>query len=87
MSWSTSAQAAVRCRLQSFVALAAPAEAQAKNFVETAAAAVSATTFARALVEVGLTETLKGPGPLTVLAPSEEGFAQLDRKDTLDALF
>ena len=72
------------------VALAAPvaAEAQspAKDIVETAAAVGTFTTFARALAEAGLTETLKGPGPFTVLAPSDEAFAKIP-KATLDALF
>jgi len=69
------------------VALATPlvAGAQAKDIVETAAAAGGFTTFARALAEAGLIETLKGPGPFTVLAPSDEAFAKLP-KATLDAL-
>ncbi len=68
------------------VAPAAQAQTQAKDIVETAAAAGTFATFARALAEAGLTETLKGPGPFTVLAPSDEAFAKIP-KATLDALF
>ena len=66
------------------IALALPtaSHAQAKDIIETAAAAGTFTTFA----EAGLTETLKGPGPFTVLAPSDEAFAKIP-KATLDALF
>ena len=70
------------------VALAAPAamQAQDKDIVETAAAAGTFKTFTRALTEAGLLETLKGPGPFTVLAPNDEAFARMP-KATLDALF
>jgi len=69
------------------VAMAAPTvvQAQDKDIVETAAAAGNFKTFTRALTEAGLLETLKGPGPFTVLAPSDEAFAKLP-KEKLDAL-
>lgn len=72
----------------SAVVAAAPATAwaQDKDIVETAAAAGTFKTFARALTEAGLTETLKGPGPFTVLAPNDEAFAKMP-KASLDALF
>jgi uncharacterized surface protein with fasciclin (FAS1) repeats len=70
------------------VAMAAPTvvQAQDKDIVETAAAAGNFKTFTRALTEAGLLETLKGPGPFTVLAPSDDAFAKLP-KEKLDALF
>ena len=70
------------------VALAAPhaVQAQDQDIVATAAAAGNFKTFTRALTEAGLLETLKGPGPFTVLAPSDEAFARMP-KATLDALF
>lgn len=70
------------------VAMASPATmwAQDKDIVETAAANASFKTFTRALSEAGLTETLKGPGPFTVLAPSDDAFAKMP-KASLDALF
>jgi transforming growth factor-beta-induced protein len=55
------------------------------DIVETAAAAGAFTTLGRAIEAAGLTETLKGEGPFTVFAPTNEAFAKLP-KGTLDAL-
>jgi uncharacterized surface protein with fasciclin (FAS1) repeats len=55
----------------------AGAQAPAKDIVETAAAASSFTTLAKALQAAGLVETLKGKGPFTVFAPTDEAFAKL----------
>jgi uncharacterized surface protein with fasciclin (FAS1) repeats len=63
---------------------AKPAEA-AKDIVDTAVAAGSFKTLATALTEAGLIETLKGKGPFTVFAPTDEAFAKIAKKD-LDAL-
>lgn len=73
--------------IASLVALFAfvrPALAQ-KDIVETAVAAGSFKTLATALTEAGLIETLKGKGPFTVFAPTDEAFAKLP-KGTLEAL-
>ena len=56
-----------------------------QDIVETAVAAGSFKTLATALTEAGLVETLKGPGPFTVFAPTDEAFAKLPA-GTLDAL-
>lgn len=48
-----------------------------KDIVDTAVAAGSFTTLAAALEAGGLIETLKGPGPFTVFAPTDEAFAKL----------
>jgi uncharacterized surface protein with fasciclin (FAS1) repeats len=65
---------------------AAPARAQqAKDIVDTAVAAGSFTTLARALTAADLVATLKGPGPFTVFAPTDEAFAKLPA-GTLDNL-
>ncbi len=66
---------------------AAPAmEAPApKDIIETAVAAGTFNTLAQALTAAGLIETLKGPGPFTVLAPTDEAFAKIPAKD-LEAL-
>ena len=56
---------------------AAPAAAQTKDIVDTAAAAGSFKTLAAALQAAGLVDTLKGPGPFTVFAPTDEAFAKL----------
>ena len=59
--------------------------AQAKDIVDTAVAAGSFKTLATALTAAGLIDTLKGPGPFTVFAPTDEAFAKVP-KATLDAL-
>ena len=57
---------------------AAPARAQQpKNIVDTAVAAGAFTTLAKALTAADLVATLKGPGPFTVFAPTDEAFAKL----------
>jgi uncharacterized surface protein with fasciclin (FAS1) repeats len=56
---------------------AAPAAAQTKDIVDTAVAAGSFKTLAAALEAAGLVDTLKGPGPFTVFAPTDEAFAKL----------
>ena len=56
-----------------------------KDIVETAIAAGTFNTLAKALTAAGLVETLKGAGPFTVLAPTDEAFAKIPAKD-LDAL-
>ncbi len=54
------------------------AEAPAKaDIVDTAVAAGSFKTLATALEAAGLIETLKGSGPFTVFAPTDEAFAKL----------
>ena len=53
------------------------ARAQSKDIVETAVAAGSFKTLAKALDAAGLVQTLKGPGPFTVFAPTDEAFAKL----------
>jgi uncharacterized surface protein with fasciclin (FAS1) repeats len=53
------------------------ADAPTKDVVETAVAAGSFTTLAKALEAAGLVQTLKGSGPYTVFAPTDEAFAKL----------
>jgi uncharacterized surface protein with fasciclin (FAS1) repeats len=48
-----------------------------KDIVDTAVAAGSFNTLAQALQAAGLVATLKGPGPFTVFAPTDEAFAKL----------
>jgi uncharacterized surface protein with fasciclin (FAS1) repeats len=69
------------------IALAAPrsAQAQDKDIVETAVAAGSFKTLAKLLGDAGLVETLKGAGPYTVFAPTDEAFAKVPAA-TLEAL-
>lgn len=56
-----------------------------KDIVDTAVAAGQFNTLAKALTEAGLVGTLKGKGPFTVFAPTDEAFAKLP-PGTLDAL-
>lgn len=53
------------------------ATASAKDIVDTAADAGSFTTLVTAVKAAGLVDTLKGPGPFTVFAPTDEAFAKL----------
>jgi uncharacterized surface protein with fasciclin (FAS1) repeats len=48
-----------------------------KDIVDTAVAAGSFSTLAKALDAAGLVATLKGAGPFTVFAPTDEAFAKL----------
>lgn len=67
------------------VAAPSTASAQGKDIVETAVAAGSFKTLATALEKTGLIATLKGKGPFTVFAPTDEAFAKLPA-GTLDKL-
>jgi uncharacterized surface protein with fasciclin (FAS1) repeats len=64
----------------------APAKMTASaDIVDTAVAAGSFDTLVTAVKAAGLVETLKGPGPFTVFAPSDAAFADVP-KATLDGL-
>lgn len=58
---------------------------QAADIVDTAVAAGSFKTLATALGAADLVGTLKGKGPFTVFAPTDEAFAKIPKAD-LDAL-
>jgi uncharacterized surface protein with fasciclin (FAS1) repeats len=53
------------------------ADGHSKDIVDTAVAAGSFNTLAAALGAAGLVDTLKGDGPFTVFAPTDEAFAAL----------
>ena len=56
----------------------APASpAAAADIVDTAVAAGDFETLTAAVTAAGLVETLKGPGPFTVFAPTDDAFAKL----------
>ena len=65
--------------LATSAALALPtfATAQDADIVDTAIAAGSFETLVAAVQAAGLVETLKGEGPFTVFAPTDEAFAAL----------
>ncbi len=74
-----------------FLALAAsttfafPAFAAEKDIVDTAVAAGSFGTLVAAVQAAGLVDTLKGEGPFTVFAPTDDAFAALPA-GTVEAL-
>lgn len=67
------------------VALVPAVRAEDKDIVDTAIGAGSFNTLVAAVKAAGLVETLKGPGPFTVFAPTDEAFGKLP-KGTLDDL-
>jgi uncharacterized surface protein with fasciclin (FAS1) repeats len=71
--------------IASILALGVAFSAQAKDIVDTAVVAGSFKTLATALTAAGLVDTLKGKGPFTVFAPTDEAFAKVPKAD-LDAL-
>jgi len=71
--------------IASVVAFGMTLSAQAKDIVDTAVAAGSFETLATALGAAGLVDTLKGKGPFTVFAPTDEAFAKIPKAD-LEAL-
>jgi uncharacterized surface protein with fasciclin (FAS1) repeats len=63
----------------------APTPAPLGDIVATATSAGSFSTLLQAATAAGLVETLQGPGPFTVFAPTDEAFAKLPA-GTLDSL-
>jgi uncharacterized surface protein with fasciclin (FAS1) repeats len=59
------------------VGLAGPALAQPKDIVDTAVAAGSFKTLAKLLTDADLVGVMKGPGPYTVFAPTDDAFAKV----------
>jgi len=57
----------------------AVADQHQKDIVDTAAAAGSFNTLVAAVQAAGLVDTLKGPGPFTVFAPTDEAFGKLPK--------
>jgi uncharacterized surface protein with fasciclin (FAS1) repeats len=64
----------------------ATAQSYAADIVDTAVAAGSFKTLVAAVQAAGLVDTLKGPGPFTVFAPSDEAFAKLPAGTVEDLL-
>jgi uncharacterized surface protein with fasciclin (FAS1) repeats len=60
-------------------------EKKAADIVDTAVAAGKFNTLVTAVKAAGLVETLKGKGPFTVFAPTDEAFAKIP-KENLEAL-
>ena len=79
---------------RTFLALAATtslafpafAEGHTKDIVDTAVGAGNFNTLVAAVTAAGLVETLKGEGPFTVFAPTDEAFAALPAGTVEDLL-
>jgi uncharacterized surface protein with fasciclin (FAS1) repeats len=71
--------------LVALLGLSAPAYSQPKDIVDTAVAAGNFKSLATALKAADLIGVMKGPGPFTVFAPTDEAFAKIPKAD-LDAL-
>ena len=65
--------------------LASAQKAPTKNIVEVAVGAGTFKTLVAAVQAAGLAETLQGPGPFTVFAPTDAAFAKLPA-GTVEAL-
>jgi uncharacterized surface protein with fasciclin (FAS1) repeats len=83
---SSSVQAGSKCKsapvvhrtaVRSHVLTSTVAKPQQKDVVDTAVSAGSFKTLVAAVKAAGLVETLKGKGPFTVFAPTDEAFAKL----------
>lgn len=62
------------------------AQAGSKDIVDTAASAGKFNTLVAAVKAAGLVDTLKGTGPFTVFAPTDEAFAKLPKGTVEDLL-
>lgn len=71
--------AAVALVAMSSYAIAASHAKATKDIVDTAVGAGSFTTLVTAVKAAGLVDTLKGKGPFTVFAPTDEAFAKLPK--------
>jgi uncharacterized surface protein with fasciclin (FAS1) repeats len=64
---------------------AGSSEQENKDIMETAVMTGNFTMLAKALEEAGLADTLKGAGPFTIFAPTDEAFAKIPA-EKLEAL-
>ncbi len=67
------------------LAVGVAGSALAKDIVDTAVGAGNFKTLVTAVQAAGLVDTLKGKGPFTVFAPTDEAFAKIPKAD-LEAL-
>jgi uncharacterized surface protein with fasciclin (FAS1) repeats len=83
---STAASLIAALALAAAIAIPATAHAQPKDIVDTAVAAGTFKSLAAALQAADLIQTMKGPGPFTVFAPTDEAFAKLPKGTVEDLL-
>jgi uncharacterized surface protein with fasciclin (FAS1) repeats len=77
MSFAITNMAAVAVTALGLAVGSTNARAAEMDIVDTAVSAGQFTTLAAALGAAGLVDTLKGPGPFPVFAPTDEAFAKL----------
>lgn len=68
------------------LAMPLAAHAESKDIVDVAAGAGKFNTLVTAVKAAGLVDTLKGKGPFTVFAPTDEAFAKLPKGTVEDLL-
>ena len=79
-AWSMAAAAATFATAATFASVPSPAIADghmSKDVVDTAVEAGSFNTLVAAVQAAGLVDVLKGDGPFTVFAPTDDAFAKL----------
>ena len=74
------------CNANKTAAVATKAAAAKADIVDTALAAGSFNTLAAALTKADLVSALKGDGPFTVFAPTDEAFAKLPKETVANLL-
>lgn len=72
--------------LAAAVLMVSPAFAAEKDIVDTAVGAGKFNTLVAAVKAAGLVETLKGEGPFTVMAPTDDAFAKLGEETIKELL-
>src|SRR5512135_417163 len=77
MKFETANLAAVAAAVIGLAVGSSNVHAAEKDIFDTAVAAGQFKTLATTLGEAGLVDTLKGPGPFTVFAPTDDAFAKL----------
>ncbi len=78
--------AATLCGIIACIAAVQAAPKESKDIVDTAVGAGSFKTLVAAVKAAGLVDTLKGEGPFTVFAPTDEAFAKLPKGTVEDLL-
>jgi transforming growth factor-beta-induced protein len=73
------------CPFAALACSSAKSDGSSKNIVETAASTGKFKTLIAAARAAGLADTLQGPGPFTVFAPTDEAFSKLP-KGTVESL-
>ena len=77
---------AISAAVAAFGVAHAESEAKQKDIIAVASSAGDFNTLVAAVKAAGLVETLEGPGPFTVFAPTDEAFSKLPKGAVEDLL-